>query len=134
MALLAGATDVEAAASAGVRRETVNRWKHSDPHFVAELNRRRREAWEAGAEALRSLLPRTVRALAEALESGCPATRLRAAGLVLKTLGLGEQALRPPQGPTESRSVESGWESQRRVAEECRAIEALFAPVVGVAQ
>lgn len=44
MALVSGAHVVEAAQAAGVRRETVSRWK-SQPDFAEELRRRRDALW-----------------------------------------------------------------------------------------
>lgn len=44
--LISGKTDGEAARVAGVSRKTVNTWKHFDPVFQAELNKRNLEVWE----------------------------------------------------------------------------------------
>jgi len=40
-ALLTGATDAEAAAAAGVSRETCNRWRHRNADFIAAMNEAR---------------------------------------------------------------------------------------------
>lgn len=127
-AILAGATDGEAASRAGVARETLNRWKHADANFVAELNRRRAEAWEASCDALRALAPKAVRALSDALDAPSPTTRLRAASLVLKTLGVAAEPLRPASGPSDPDGVERRWEAARRVEEESKALGAMLAP------
>jgi len=42
-ALASGSTVTEAAEKAGVARETVSRWVHRDPEFIAELQNRRAE-------------------------------------------------------------------------------------------
>lgn len=51
VALAAGAHVVEAAQAAGVRRETVSRWK-SQPDFAEELRRRRDALWAAHEDRL----------------------------------------------------------------------------------
>ncbi len=85
-AILAGASDGEAAKAARVTRETVNRWRHADPQFAAELNRRRAERWSGpprrGTSTLRRSgasrrAPRTLRSRcssASRVRSGCVST------------------------------------------------------------
>lgn len=54
-ALIDGKTQKEAAELAGVTPETVSRWKASDPLFLATLNLRRQELWDAHAQRLTAL-------------------------------------------------------------------------------
>jgi hypothetical protein len=121
-AILAGASDTEAAARAGCRRETISRWRHGHAGFVAELNRRRADLWEAGRSALRSLLPRAVEAISAALEAEAPTVRLRAAALVMETLAVGSEPFRPGTGLVDPAAVEAMWEQGRRLRQDQAAI------------
>ena len=82
--LLAGKTQKEAAAEAGVAAETVSRWRKSNDAFREALGARRRELRAAQAERLRSLAGRAMGALEELLESRNGRVRLGAATAVLK--------------------------------------------------
>lgn len=101
--LLAGKSQKQAAQEAGVAEETVSRWLNGDPIFVAELNRRKRELWEANRDRLRALHSKAVDVIEELLEAEDGATRLRAAVAILKN-----QAL--PSGPTDPEMVELVWQ------------------------
>lgn len=117
VALLSGASDAEAAGRAGVSRETLNRWKNSRPAFAAELNRRRAMIWESQLEALRGLVPKAVRAIEEGLDAEDVRTKMRAAELVLKTVGIAAEPLAPPDArvaPHETEKVGALWSKQRR--------------------
>jgi hypothetical protein len=116
-ALLSGATDGEAAKLARVSRETICRWRHGDPNFVAEMSRRRQELWNGGTDALRSLLPRAGKVVGEALDAPSPTTRLRAASLLFRTVGMGDDRLKPSGAPTTAADVEEAWV---RMEEEAR--------------
>jgi len=96
-ALLEGCTDEAAAARAGVARQTVNQWRHSDFGFIAELNRRRAALWDAHADKLRGLIVKAIDIVAAALESEDEKTRTQAAMQLLKMADFG--SLRP-RGPT----------------------------------
>lgn len=84
--LVTGATDGETAETTGVNRVTVTKWRLYDPHFQAELNRRRKEVWGSAVDRPRTLLPRALDALEEELRTGN--NRLRAAVAVLQLSGL----------------------------------------------
>lgn len=111
-ALLEGATDDEAAKRAGVRRETVNRWRHGDADFVAELNRRRAEAWAGQIDALRALLPSAVKALEAGLKAPDIRTRVKTAELLLRTLQVGSEPLRPPSQHVSPDEVREHWRDE----------------------
>jgi hypothetical protein len=99
--LVAGKTDTETAASVGVHRVTVTKWRLYDPWFAAELNRRRQEVWGAAADRLRAMLPKALDAIES--ELGCADNRLAAAVQIVKLTGLTNAP--PPDGPTESEPI-----------------------------
>jgi hypothetical protein len=87
-ALASGWTITAAAKEAGVARETLSRWVHRDPQFIAALQNARAEAAAQTRCALESLGKRSVEVLREAIQSPyIAATRLKAACVVLKLLG-----------------------------------------------
>lgn len=86
--LLAGKSQAEAAALAGVAAETVSRWKRDNLLFVATWQNRRRQVWDAHAQRLRNLAGRAL----DVVETGLDAGDLRAAALVLKSVNLGDLA------------------------------------------
>jgi hypothetical protein len=100
--LVHGETDAATAEVVGVHRVTVTKWRNYDPHFEAELNRRRKELWSASTDRLRALLPQALDALEQELQDGKQRGRvvieiLRLAGLdrsgpkgsSLETFGVG---------------------------------------------
>ncbi len=125
-AILAGATDGDAAKKAGVRRETVHRWRHADPHFIAELARRRQELWGAQVDQLRGLFTKAIGALSDALDAQSPpGVRLKAAGVVLRAVGMEQQTLRPAISAVSPDAVIDEWvenERQRKRNEELTAL------------
>ena len=70
--LIQGKRDGEVAADPGVdvTRQTVWAWRHQDPRFAAELERRRAEVWRQPQERLRSLMSQAVENIAALVESG----------------------------------------------------------------
>lgn len=83
--LAAGVTASEVAAQLGVDRVTVWRWRR-EPAFIAELNARRVELWEASRDRFRALLPQAADVFGQALADG----DVRAALALVKLAGLGE--------------------------------------------
>src|SRR5262245_24151577 len=81
--LAAGKTDKETAELLNLSRTCITKWRLYDPVFQGALNQRRAEVWGAGIDRLRSLIPRALDALAEALESAHPPAKFRAACAVL---------------------------------------------------
>jgi hypothetical protein len=55
--LLSGSTDAEAAAEAGVSRETCCRWRHRNADFIAAMNEARQDLAQDFHDGLRALLP-----------------------------------------------------------------------------
>jgi hypothetical protein len=96
--LITGATDAEAAESAGVVRTTISEWRRN-PLFVATLEQRRAELWRVPQEKLRALALRAVENLAAAVEAG----DLKASVEVLKSIGL--YGVVAPVGETDPEAV-----------------------------
>lgn len=86
-ALLAGQTTEQAAAAAGVTRQTVSEWRNHDIAFQLAYNQQRREVLQTALDALRAAGLRAVATLTRDLESEQPADRARAAAIILKTWG-----------------------------------------------
>ena len=68
--LLQGKTDGEVAAITCVTRQTVNQWRNDNPFFQAELNKRRREAWEEFMQEYRELMMSSVQTIKAAVNNG----------------------------------------------------------------
>jgi hypothetical protein len=101
-ALAGGSTVTAAAKAAGVARETVSRWVHHDPAFIAELHNTRAELAAQTRCALEALGTQAVATLAEALQDQrMRPTRLRAACAVLKMLGADKAETLLPTTPVE---------------------------------
>ncbi len=62
-AILAGATDQEAAKCCGVSRQTVNGWKNNDPEFIAELSQQRELLREMNLDKLQSIIGKALQVL-----------------------------------------------------------------------
>ena len=82
--LVTGKTDQAVADAVGVTRPTVTCWRLYDPHFQAELNRRRKEVWGASADRIRALLPKAFDTLEKAIDEGS----YQAALALIKMAGL----------------------------------------------
>jgi len=108
--LLSGKTQREAAQDVGVAEETISRWMNNDAEFVATLNARRHELWQANAEKLRALAAQAIDTLGALLDSGDEALRLKAATAVLQEL----RNTQPAIGPTDPESVEVEWRREQR--------------------
>lgn len=68
--LVMGKCDREVAEAVGVSRQTVTSWRLYNPHFQAELNRRRKEIWGAAVDRFRSLLLKSLDTVERALDEG----------------------------------------------------------------
>jgi hypothetical protein len=113
--LVGGATDAEAAAAAGVSRQTVCGWRNYDPAFRAELNRRRDDLWRASADRLRALVPKALTTLEDELEHGDDVPAVKAALAILKVAGA--ERLLPPASepvPTEALAIIDAEVRRRR--------------------
>jgi hypothetical protein len=107
--LLAGKSPTDTAAEIGVPGEDLHRWLTTDAAFVAALNRRREEDWEAHWERRRHLVGKAVDTLAALLDSADETTRLKAAGAVLR---FASTNVRTPFGPTDPVAVALQWEKE----------------------
>jgi hypothetical protein len=110
--LAAGRTDKDTAELLNLSRTCVTKWRLYDPVFQAALNRRRAEVWSSGVDRLRSLIPKALDALADALEDRGHPHRVKAAAELLRLVPLADGAL--AIGPTDADGV------VRRVVEERR--------------
>lgn len=109
--LLAGGTDTEAARAASVARETVCRWRHSDADFIAALNRERHAIFDATRDRLRVAGLKAIETLSGFLTSSYAPTRMKAASILLRSLGnLG--ATLPP-GETNPEDIRASWNGVR---------------------
>jgi hypothetical protein len=94
--LTAGCSDAKTAATVGVVRETVTRWRLYHPAFQAELDRHREETWGAAGDRLRSNLAKAVTVFRHQLLSGDPDQAFRAARTLLQLAG-SSRLVRPPE-------------------------------------
>jgi hypothetical protein len=107
--ILAGLPDAAVGKQLGLSRTTIYRWRHFNCAFLAELNRRRLDTWNASHEKLRALLPRALAALAAALKSDDLSARLRSAKTVLAHVSPDPDALKPPQRQLDPDEVLSAY-------------------------
>lgn len=89
--MLTGRTVHDTAATIGRSRETVSRWKNENPHFQAELNKRRLEMFDALQNRMQSLAGRAIDVIDQHLLNG----NLKAATELLKIINVPNLA--PPQ-------------------------------------
>ena len=130
-ALVNGSSVTQAAEKAGVTRETVSRWVHRDPVFIAELQNTRAEIAARTRCALEALGEQAVATLDAALQNRfMQPTRLRAACAVLKLLGADraetispttaeEVHLRLRQRAEELRKCESNLDASEAIESPC---------------
>jgi hypothetical protein len=128
-ALAGGATVGAAAGKAGVARETVSRWLHGDPRFIAELQAARAETAAHKRCALETLGKKSIDVLCEALKY--PPSPFKASCMVLKLLGADRAAIPAPptaeeldlrlsQRPESSRTPHAGCYGQKPVPSRCQ--------------
>ena len=109
--ILLGKTQTDAANAAGVDPATVSRWKQ-EPIFLAELNRRRAELYEAHHSDLLAMAAEARAVVRESMQRG--PNRLKAAIYVL-------DRLTPPSGPVDVEEIEI----ERRAVEQDRFFRSL---------
>lgn len=93
--LALGHTITDTAEALGIARQTVSEWKNSHCGFIAALNSRRHELWEAMTDKIRSLLPKALQVLESELDGG--KDPMGAAVHLLKAAGIYNLPL--PTGP-----------------------------------
>lgn len=100
--LLSGQTITAAAAAVGVARETVSRWRNSDPAFQAAYNAVLQSAHDAMSKKLLDARARAIDTLAGLLDSDDQATALKAAAALLRV------EVDRPKGYTNPTAIERG--------------------------
>lgn len=66
--VLSGKSDREIAEAVGVARETVTRWRNSDPLFISSVNYERRVLWDFGRDKVLTLQRKALDVLEKALD------------------------------------------------------------------
>jgi hypothetical protein len=110
--LASGKTDKETAELLNLDRTTVTKWRLYDPVFQGALNRRRSDVWSAGIDRLRSLIPKALDALAEAVEDRSHPHRIKAAVELLRLVPITDDAF--SVGPTAANDIVRRIVEQRR--------------------
>ena len=82
--LLAGQTITAAAAAVGVARETISRWRNSDPAFKGAYNAALQSAYDAAAARLLDARGKALDRLAALVDSHDQAIALKAAAALLR--------------------------------------------------
>lgn len=98
--LLAGQTITAAAATVGVARETVSRWRNNDPAFQAAYNAVLQSVYDAGQARLLEARGKALDRLATLVDSTDEATALKAAAALLRV------DVDRPKGATTAAGVE----------------------------
>lgn len=68
--ILCGKSDREVAEMIGVARETITRWRNSDPAFMARVNYERKVLWDFGRDKVLTLQAKALGVLEKALDDG----------------------------------------------------------------
>lgn len=108
--LIYGKSRDEAARDAGIENEAIDQWFETDSSFVASLNQRQQSNHAEHIRQLRSMTDDALGALENLLKSENESVKLRAAALVLKTVGLEE--LKAPSGSATVEAVEADWKRE----------------------
>jgi hypothetical protein len=82
--LLLGKTINEAAAAVGVDRNTVSRWKRTDPGFIAAYNMALLSSWEASHKRLLDVRMKAIDKLEDLLDARDKSVALRAAAALVR--------------------------------------------------
>lgn len=99
--LLSGQTITAAAAAVGVTRETVSRWRNSDPAFQAAYNAAMQSAYDVGQARLLDARGKALDRLAALVDSPNTNYALKAAALLLRVPVL------PPAGDVDPAAIEA---------------------------
>lgn len=100
--LLSGQTITAAAAAVGVARETVSRWRNSDPAFLGAYNAALQSAHDAMSKKLLDARARAIDTLADLLEADDHGLALKAAAALLRV------EVERPKGYTNPVAIERG--------------------------
>ena len=86
-----GKTDAQVGEALGKRRETINRWRNQDKHFIKELQTAREAYLDAQITALSATTPKVITVLQDLLDSEDEKIRMQAATHLLKVTALSER-------------------------------------------
>ena len=89
--IIEGKTDAQVAEALGNRRETINRWRNQDKHFIKELQAAREAYLDAQITALSATTPKVITVLQDLLDSEDEKIRMQAATHLLKATALSER-------------------------------------------
>ena len=103
--LASGHTVTDAAETVGVERETVSRWKTTDPFFMMTLSERQAMLWDASADKLRSNMVAAADRLGELIAHDDPHVALKAIAVVFKSTDI---------YPKKGRAIHKGVNDIRR--------------------
>ena len=119
--ILIGNTDDQVAKHVGVNRSTVCQWRNHNIYFQAELNKRRKEIWEATSDRLRSLAFKAMDTVETAIEQGDAKIALE----VLKLAGLGKEYLNKI-GEDDPKELEYQKEMKEKEKEQFQELDKMF--------
>ena len=89
--IIEGKTDAQVGEALGKRRETINRWRNQDEHFIKELQAAREAYLDAQITALSATTPKVITVLQDLLDSEDEKIRMQAATHLLKVTALSER-------------------------------------------
>ena len=89
--IIEGKTDAQVGEALGKRRETINRWRNQDEHFIKELQVAREAYLDAQITALAAATPKVITVLQDLLDSEDEKIRMQAATHLLKVTALSER-------------------------------------------
>ena len=89
--IIEGKTDAQVGDILGKRRETINRWRNQDKHFIKELKEAREAYLDAQITALSAATPKVLTVLQDLLNSEDEKIRMQAATHLLKATALSER-------------------------------------------
>ena len=89
--IIEGKTDVQVGEVLGKRRETINRWRNQDKHFIKELQAAREAYLDTQITALSATTPKVITVLQDLLDSEDEKIRMQAATHLLKATALSER-------------------------------------------
>jgi hypothetical protein len=101
--LVAGKSDYEVCFTLKIDASTLYRWKHNNPLFIAELNRRHQELWTDLAANLRLTVARAISTINSQLLSADDIDRHRAARTLINLVNT--DRLSPKNAPTRVEDV-----------------------------
>lgn len=121
--VIVGTKIVDIANEIGVTRETVSRWINDNPIFIATLNEKRRELYQASQDRMLRMLDTAYDTLFELLgEDSPPTVRLRAAQTVIQMCN----EIKDNVGPAEPDEVAHELNNQAALKEQGMELDRLI--------